>query len=419
MTLTAVTLFWILFGSAVAQGALVCGFVIALRRTPRVMIADADCPKAAIVLCLRGTDPFLPDCIDALLNQDYPQFEIHVVVDCMEDPAWAVVEEILQRRRATNLHVQPLVERRDTCSLKCSSVVQAIMELDSSYEIVALVDADTLAHRTWLRELAAPLADPQVGASTGNRWYMPQQSSWGELVRYLWNAAAVVQMYTYGIAWGGTLALRLKTLRETDLLERWSSAFCEDTMLFAVLRKQGLRVAFVPSLMMINREGCDMPGFFHWVRRQLLTARLYHPGWLAVAAHGLSTTILLAAGYGILTIALVTGRWDVVMTTAAGLALYQVSMLAFIAAMELAIRRIAKHRGESTKWLDPWKALKVGLALFVTQTVYAAALVSAILVRRVTWRGIAYQIDGPWKIRLLKYEPYAAPIAEPDSLASL
>ena len=74
--------------------------------------------------------------------------------------------------------------------------------------MVALLDADTIPHRTWLRELVAPLADPRVGAATGNRWYMPAEAGWAGLVRYLWNAAAVVQMYCYGIAWGGTLALK-------------------------------------------------------------------------------------------------------------------------------------------------------------------------------------------------------------------
>ena len=97
--------------------------------------------------------------------------------------------------------------------------------------------ADTIPHRTWLRELAAALADEQVGAATGNRWYMPQQPTWGSLVRLFWNAAAIVQMWFYGIAWGGTLAVKTKVFRESDLLERWGNAFCEDTMTFAALKR--------------------------------------------------------------------------------------------------------------------------------------------------------------------------------------
>src|SRR4029077_13226662 len=141
--------------------------------------------------------PFLTDCVDALLAQDYPFYDVRVIVDHLDDPAWRVVEEVVQRRGATNITTEALTSRRDTCSLKCSSVVQAISGLDESYKVVALLDADTIPHRTWLRELVAPLAAERVGAATGNRWYMPKEISWGSLVRYTWNSAAVVQMYFY------------------------------------------------------------------------------------------------------------------------------------------------------------------------------------------------------------------------------
>ena len=130
--------------------------------------------------------------------------------------------------------------------------MQAASSLDESVGFIAQLDADTIPHSTWLRELATALADERVGAATGNRWYMPERVSIAAMVRYIWNAAAVVQMYSYGIAWGGTLAVKTSVLRETDLLKRWSNAFCEDTMLYAFLKKHRLRVAFVPSL----RHGC-------------------------------------------------------------------------------------------------------------------------------------------------------------------
>ena len=56
-----------------------------------------------------------------------------------------------------------------------------------------------------------------MGVASGNRWYMPAEATAGSLVRYLWNAAAVVQMYWYGIAWGGSLAFKTKLLREAGL----------------------------------------------------------------------------------------------------------------------------------------------------------------------------------------------------------
>ena len=67
----------------------------------------------------------------------------------------------------------------------------------------------------------------------------------GSLVRYLWNAAAVVQMYWYGLGWGGSLAFKTKLLRETDLRQSLASAFTDDIATTNCARRHGYRVAFV------------------------------------------------------------------------------------------------------------------------------------------------------------------------------
>ena len=414
-----VVTFWTLLALALGQVPLVWAFVRALRRGKQDPPAAQPCPKAAVVICLRGADPFLVDCLEAILDQDYPQYDVRVVIDSREDPAWQVVQDVIRRRTTDKLRPTPLTERRDTCSLKCSSVLQAISELDDSYEVVALLDADTIPHSGWLRQLVAPLADDQVGAATGNRWYMPADANWAALVRYVWNSAAVVQMFCHRIAWGGTLALKTKVLRDSDLLDRWGHAFCEDTMLHRVLRRRGLRVAFVPSLMMVNREACQMPGYFRWVRRQMLTARLYHPRWLAVVGHGLITSLAQAAAVGVLIAAMLTGHWQGAAWAGGGLACYQIAMLLFLAPMEVGVRRVVGARGEPTNWLAATTAAKLLPAVPLTQTIYSVVLISAILVRRVEWRGVSYQIDGPWEIRLIEYAPYEASHATADAMASL
>jgi cellulose synthase/poly-beta-1,6-N-acetylglucosamine synthase-like glycosyltransferase len=419
MTVAATIVFWVLLGLVVAQGLMVCRFVRALFRGKRGSRPEPPGPKTAVVLCLRGADPCLPACIEGLLDQDYPDYHVHIVVDSRQDPAWQIAEEVVRRRKPGNVRIVVLAERRDTCSLKCSGVVQAVSGLDESYGAVALVDADTVPHPGWLGELLAPLADERVGAATGNRWYMPGQGSWGALARYLWNAAAVVQMYWYRIPWGGSLALKTEILRQSDLLQRWGNAFCEDTMLYRALRRQGLRVAFVPSLMMVNREQCNLGDFFRWARRQLLTARLYHPRWPAVVAHGIGTSCVLALAAGLLAAALLTRRWDAAGWAALGLGLYFLALPLLLAPMEACVRRIVRARGEATRWMTASGFLHVLAAIPLTQVVYPAALVSAMLVRMVDWRGVTYRIEGPWRIRLMQYDPYDAGRRTTQGTASL
>ncbi len=401
--------FYLLLGLValiVVQGVLVASFVIALLRWRRPLVEDDAAPKAAVILCLRGGDPFLVDCIRGLLAQDYPSFEVQVVVDHRDDPANAILNDMLTKEQPDNVFVQFLENPRETCSLKCSSVVQAASSLDEPVGFIAQLDADTIPHPTWLRELATALADERVGAATGNRWYMPERVTVAAMVRYIWNAAAVVQMYSYGIAWGGTLAVKTSVLRETDLLDRWSNAFCEDTMLYAFLKKHRLRVAFVPSLMMINRESCDLGGFYRWVTRQLLTARLYHPAWLAVVGHGAITFLapLFALFAGVVTF--VNGDRQAAFWFVAGFVIYQLAVTLMLPPVEFAVRHIVRARGESANWIGIGGAVRYMIAMPLTQIVYTSALLAACRLRSVAWRGVTYDIVKGKAIRLQQYEPY-------------
>lgn len=197
-----------LLGWLAIQMCLALVFLLYLRLHQENLLTDEELPKTAVILCLRGADPFLPNCIEALLNQDYPEYDLKLIVDSPQDPAWQIVNDTINEQGASNVQVSPLRIIRHNCSLKCSSLLQAVSELDDSYQAIALVDADTIVHPNWLRELVSPLADPKVGATTGNRWFVPTGHYWGSLVRYIGNVSTVVQMYLFQVPWGGTLAIQ-------------------------------------------------------------------------------------------------------------------------------------------------------------------------------------------------------------------
>jgi len=411
----AILLFAILVASLGGQGALVLGMIRSLRAAPPMLVANKDCPRAAVILCLRGADPFLRQCLDAILGQDYPDYQVWIVVDHETDPSLDVVRARLAMTGGERAELRLLRSTNERCSLKCASLVQAISELPADFQIVALVDADVVPHSTWLRELATALRPDDVGAATGNRWYQPDRPTLGALVRYGWNAAAIVQMFWYGIPWGGTLALKMSAIRDADLLQKWGTALCEDTLLFRALRLRGRRVAFVPSLMMVNRESCGIPGFYEWVRRQLFVARLYHPAWWLVVGHGIGTALAILVTVVVLVAACSVGQSaSAACWLAAGLAIYFAGLLGMLVGLETSVRRIVAARGQRTRWLTPLTLLKIPGSVLVTQAVYPAALVAAMLLRRVSWRGVHYQVDSPWEIRLLRYAPYRSVEAQPE-----
>ena len=240
----AQTLTWIVAGLILGQAALLIAYARSSTASAGRHCADDECPRAAVILCVRGLDPFLPACLKGLFQQDYPDYDVWIVVDSTRDAAWPVVNKLAQQSGKHNIHVLTLTERLATCSRKIAGMLQAMSHIDASHEIVALLDSDTIPHAAWLRELAAPLKDPRVGVSSGNRWYMPAAPTAGSLVRYLWNAAAVVQMYWYEIGWGGSLAIQAKFLRQSDLRQRLANAFGEDSTICRCARAHGYRIAF-------------------------------------------------------------------------------------------------------------------------------------------------------------------------------
>src|SRR5262249_46351356 len=161
--------------------------------------------------------------------------------------------------------------------LKSSALIQALSGLDESIQAVALIDADVVPYRNWLRDLMRPFADPKVGTTTGFRWYVPKgKANLWTLIRSVWNAGACTQMAAFNIPWGGSMALRTSLFRETDLLERWSHSFGEDTSCHMAVRERGLRLANVPAVTMVNHEVTKGRNGFSFIQRQLISARLGH-----------------------------------------------------------------------------------------------------------------------------------------------
>ncbi|MBW4611380.1 MAG: glycosyltransferase family 2 protein [Hassallia sp. WJT32-NPBG1] len=392
-------------------------FLFCLHSKSKNILPDDQLPKTAVILCLRGVDPFLSNCLRSLLNQNYPQYDLKLVVDSYDDAAWKIATDISEQA-ATNVQISPLKMVRHNCSLKCSSLVQAISELDDSYKVVALIDADTVPHPNWLRELVTPLTHPKVGATTGNRWYVPTGKYWGSMVRYQGNISTVVQMFLFRIPWGGNLALKTEIFRETALLDKWGQALNEDKLLCKVLKKQGMQVKFVPSLI-LNREECDLPSLLTSLERQLLSSRLYHPLWSTVIGDVISSILFPTLAILLGLVALLSGQWDVAALSLGNFAIYTIGLLFLMLGFEVGVQQAIRFQEKTTTKLSAVTLMKMLIAIPLTQWVYGLAFLSSLRTPTVNWRGVSYEVKGPWDVRLVKYHPYELSNQSDESKLSL
>jgi hypothetical protein len=378
-------------------------------------------PMAAVILPLRGADPLLEACLAGLLTQDYPTYQVHIIIDSADDPAHKVVDEALARGHApgAEVHLDILREPGERCSLKLSAQRQVLTRLDETVAVVAFLDADSVPAANWLRAMVAPFADPHVGAATGIRWSAPPDTGLGTLVRYVFNALSFPQRFLYRIPWGGSLAVRRSALHDAGLLDHWSRCFSEDTSTYGGLRSAGMRLAFVPAATQVNSESTDLSGAWQFILRQIVCVELHHVYWWSLLCMNAATIVAFIAACLLALAGIVPAlpgstpqAWEL---TAFALipGLYVLGLLTALTTADRLVRRIVAAPPRVADLPRLVAASLVALS-FTTNSLFMAPFL-----RSIDWRGITYDIEGRNRIRMRAYRPYRATGEETASSRSI
>ena len=373
-----------------------------------VSVSTTKLSNVAVILSLRGADPSLARCITAAMSQDYGPYTLHIIVDSSCDPAWAVVKAALAERTPSSqarVSVHLRTELDPCRSLKLNAQRQVLANLDDSTEVVAFLDADCIPLPTWLRQMIAPLVDERVGATTGIRWSVPFDRSWGTLVRHVFNALAFPQMFLYRIPWGGSLAMRRTVLFQTGLLERWARSLGEDTSTYDVLRASGLHLAFVPSATQVNTETTDLQGAYYFMLRQLVSVRVHHIHWPLMLTMNLAAIFsflicCLLATAGIAGTVLANAQTSLLAKFAIIPASYFTATVAALFIADGLVRRF----GHAPPYFVSLPRLMIAVAIGIYKASYA--ICTAPRIPMIEWRGITYDILGKNRIHMRAYRPY-------------
>ncbi|MFO1064397.1 MAG: glycosyltransferase family 2 protein [Pirellulales bacterium] len=366
----------------------------------------SELPRVTVITPLRGADPELEMTLRAAANQDYPHYDVQLIIDSVEDAAWHVAQKVIAEQRNGILHAEPLKNKLPSCSLVCSAISQGLSQVHRDSEVIVFLDGDVAADRSVLRRLVEPLRDPKVGLCFGNRWYCPKTFAWGSSVRVLWNAAAVIPMWLFQIPWGGCMAVRRSALDTEQLSSLFQRSMVQDAPLLKELQKRGHRLAFVPELMIPNDETCDLKFGFNFIFRQMLWTRLYHPNFAAVLLQAAWLLGMLSLQIAAVIGLAVSGRSTAAIVSAVVLLSYlifstaMVGWLHRIAAASIRSRGVECPSGSAAVWL------MMPAAIVLTHVVYFACLVKAAIAKRVTWRGISYRIRGPYDIEIEEYRVF-------------
>src|SRR5260370_23391173 len=217
-------------------------------------------PFVSVIAPNRGSDAGLRENVAALLNQNYPVYEILFVFDGAEDPGAKLIEEVsaTQVGSARVMSRSIVAGAATDCGQKVHNLRVAVGETDAKCQILVFVDTDARPAANWLREIVAPLADENLGAVTGYRWFVPEKGGLASRLRSVWNASvasALGAARDKNFCWGGSPAIRGLTFELLNISERWRGSVSVDFVITSVLKEANLPIHLTPR--------CLFPAIWH------------------------------------------------------------------------------------------------------------------------------------------------------------
>ena len=342
-------------------------------------------PFVSVIAPTRGHEGGFVDNVRPLLQQNYPRYEIQFVFDNPQDPSLPLVNELGGK-------VVIAGPATDT-GQKVHNLIVATQQIDPRCEVIVFVDTDARPDSDWLRKLVAPLADENLGASTGYRWFIPERGGLASRLRGVWNASVASALgadTTKNFCWGGSTAIRRATFEELRVVDHWRGTVSDDFTVTRVLKEAKRPIHFTPLCLVPSVGDCDWRELLEFTTRQIKITRVYAPHlWLPLLLGSALFAIAFFGGLALLIVRLLSGEPSLLLASvlvvifalgaAKGLIRWRAVSLALGAKYHAALRRdLLAH-----VFLWPFASL-----VYLYNTIVAA------FSRRITWRGITYELPS-------------------------
>lgn len=350
-------------------------------------------PCVSVIAPTRGVDPGLTENIAALLNQNYPAYEVLFVFDERKDPAVSVIEKV-KAIHASRVMTKFVIAGAATDSgQKVHNLRVAAGQISPRCEVLVFFDTDARPDPNWLRYLVAPLEDEQLGAATGYRWFIPEKGGLASRLRSVWNASIASSLGANrdkNFCWGGSTAIRRATFELLNITERWRGSVSDDFTLTRTLQEARLPIHFTPNCLVPSLGDCGFRELLEFSTRQLKITRAYAPHlWKPVLLGGLLFTLTFFGGWILVIVRAALGLSFIgpLLTLCVIFILGVAKSFVRWQAVSLPLCRFSSElRRDLPSQLLLWPFASV---LYLYNGIVAA------LSQRINWRGITYELKSP------------------------
>lgn len=363
-------------------------------------------PFATVFVPCRGLDISLRENILSLFAQDYPAFEIIFVSDSRDDPAFAVIEDARHSfKKQTGPVISTIVAGAATDrGQKVHNLLAAVRAAHPHSEVFIFADTDARPQKFWLRALVAPLADSSIGATTGYRWFLNAGGGFASHLLSVWNAAiasALGARADKNFCWGGATAIRRETFEQLRVAERWRGTVSDDFTITRVLHEARLPIKFVPHCLTPSVHYSRWHELIEFTNRQLKITRAYASHlWKSVLIGSVIFVLTFFGGIALVVYRAATGHTFIT-------PLVFLLIIFVMGAMKSHLRLRAAGLIIQDKRMHSWPTTLAHVCLWpLASFLFLGNGLAAATSRRITWRGITYELKSPTETVILSSESH-------------
>ena len=344
-------------------------------------------PPLTLLKPLHGAEPGLEAELESFFLQDYPEYEILFCTRAPDDPGLEMARRVAARH--PNIPAKFLSTQGEPDYINAKAASMEIMEAAASYDILVISDSDVRVTPDYLRAVALPFADPQVGGMTcpyrgvaveGGLW--ARLEAVGMSVEMTSGVLAARAMEGMQFVLGTTMAFRRATVRKMGGFKVTADYCADDFVLGNQTYKLGETVALSHHAidhMVINSNFLDsMKHQVRWMK----STRFSRP-----AGH-FATSLSFSLPFGLLALATAVALGHTTM----GLALFAWSVATRLA-LALAVGRAVVN---DSSWLGLF-------VLYPIRDLMGFGFwVAGYWGNRILWRGRIFELLPGGKMRAAK-----------------
>ena len=212
-------------------------------------------PPLTLLKPVHGMEPGLEAYLESFYRQDYPAYEVLYAARSAEDAGLALARTVAARHPEIPSRFIVTGGQPDYINAKVASMER--MELEARHEILVISDSDVRVEPNYLRAVAMPFADPQVGgmcclyrgvAAEGGLW--ARLEAVGMSVEMTAGVLVARNMEGMQFVLGPTMAFRRSTIARMGGFKVTADFCADDFVLGNETHKQG-------ELVMLSHHAID------------------------------------------------------------------------------------------------------------------------------------------------------------------